>query len=275
MLRLISLACALALAACDGNYAVTDTGPETPVRIVSLDYCADQYVLKFVSPDRILAVSPDAGREFSYMRDKAQAVNSVRPRVENVLELQPDLIVRSYGGGAGAEAMYERAGIPVLNIGYANNLNEIASVTRTVAHRLGVPDRGEAVIADFENRLGAIAANETAPQTLYMTPSGVTSGPGTLIHDMLLAAGLANYQTRPGWRSLPLEELVYAPPELIAAAFFDTQPHKTGAWSSMRHPVATTQLQQRPVVSLNGAWTSCGAWFLIDAIEALAQGDRS
>ncbi|MGB0262825.1 MAG: ABC transporter substrate-binding protein, partial [Henriciella sp.] len=96
-----------------------------------------------------------------------------------------------------------------------------------------------------------------------------------LIHDMLLAAGLANYQTRPGWRSLPLEELVYAPPELIAAAFFDTQPHKTGAWSSMRHPVATTQLQQRPVVSLNGAWTSCGAWFLIDAIEALAQGDRS
>ena len=27
----------------------------------------------------------------------------------------------------------------------------------------------------------------------------------------------------------------------------------------------------REVVPLNGAWTACGAWFLLDAVEALAR----
>ncbi len=274
MLRLIALIGALVLAACDGHQSVTGTGPERPMRIVSLDYCADQYVLKFVSRDRILAVSPDANSKFSYMRDRAHAIATVRPRVENVLALKPDLIIRSYGGGPNAQAMYERAGIPVLNIGYVDNLDDIPNVTRTVAAGLGAPELGNAVIAEFQTRLAAIPASETPLPTLYMTPSGVTSGPDTLIHEMLIAAGLANYQTRPGWRSLPLEELAYTSPDLIAAAFFNEQPETVGAWSSMRHPVARRQLKQNSAISLNGAWTSCGAWFLIDAIEALAQGNR-
>ena len=103
-----------------------------------------------------------------------------------------------------------------------------------------------------------------------MTPAGVTSGPGTLVHEMLLAAGLSNFERRPGWRSLPLERLAYESPDLVAAAFFDLNTNHPALWSAMRHPVARRQIIQRPTVHLPGAWTSCGAWFLLDAIESLA-----
>ena len=80
------------------------------MRIVSLDFCADQYVLKLADREQILAVSPDAVREFSYMRETAQGLPTVRSVAEDVLILKPDLVVRSYGGGPKAGDFFERAG---------------------------------------------------------------------------------------------------------------------------------------------------------------------
>ena len=102
-------------------------------RIISLDYCADQYVLKMVERERILALSPDAAKPFSYMREQAVGINTVRPLAENVLILKPDLVVRSYGGGPNANGFFERAGIPVLNLGWAQDFDGIKTLTRDMA----------------------------------------------------------------------------------------------------------------------------------------------
>ena len=94
-----------------------------PTRVVSLDYCADQFVLKMLPRTRILAVSPDAGKHFSYMRASAGGIRTVRPVAEDVLTIEPDLIVRSYGGGTYAAMFFERAGIPVLQIPFAFDIS--------------------------------------------------------------------------------------------------------------------------------------------------------
>lgn len=241
-----------------------------PQRVVSLDYCADQFVLKLLPRERILAVSPDAHRDFSYMRESVGGLPQVRPIAENILTLQPDLIIRSYGGGPRAVSFFERAGIPVLQVPFANNLDDIRAMILLLAEGLGVADRGRAVVADMDRRLAAIELGPGARSALYMTPTGVTSGPGTLIHEMLLAAGLENFEERAGWHSLPLERLAYDQPDMVAAAFFDARTNHPAMWSAMRHPVARRQVSEQPAVLLQGAWTSCGGWFLLDAIEALA-----
>jgi len=242
----------------------------TPQRVVSLDYCADQFVLKLLPRSSILALSPDADREFSYMREAASGLPQVRPVAENVLILQPDLIVRSYGGGPRAAGFYERAGIAVLQVPFANNLDDIRSMLRTVATGLGSTERGEEVVADMDRRLAAIQDATTPRSALYMTPTGVTSGPDTLIHEMLGAAKLENFETRSGWHSIPLERLAHEQPDVVAAAFFSSSADRPLMWSAMRHPVAQRQISEQPTVMLQGAWTSCGGWFLLDAIEALA-----
>ena len=264
------------LAACDAA-PESEQGPApTPgetraARIVSLDYCADQYVLKLVDRERILALSPDAGRAFSYLRDLAPGIPTVRPVAEDVLVLNPDLVVRSYGGGPNAAAFYARAGVPVLNVGYAATIAEILTLTETVAAGLGESDRGREVTAEMRERLAALPTPRDAARTLYMTPGGVTTGPGSLIHEMLLAAGLENYQKLPGWRSIPLESLAHEPPERVAYASFGASSAHRDLWSAMRHPVARKQLADREVVPLQGAWTACGGWFALDAIEALSR----
>ncbi len=289
MLRLIPVAIlALFLASCgnadtseaigrNAHVPLNGLQAEKPTRIISLDYCADQYVLRLADRNHILAVSPDATADFSYMRDAAIGLATVRPVAEDVLILEPDLVVRSYGGGPNAVRFFERAGIPVLQVGWASDIdsaemNSIPGMIAHIAEGLGEQERGDDVISEFRARLKDLEQDRSDETALYMTPTGVTTGPGSLVHEMLLASGYANFQSQAGWHPLPLEKLAYDHPDLVAAAFFDTETDHPNAWSSSRHPVARAQMRDRPVVMLKGAWTSCGAWFLIDAIEALVEG---
>lgn len=237
-----------------------------PIRVVSLDYCADQYVLKLVDRSRILGVSPDAVKQFSYMRAAAKDVPSIKPLAEDIILLKPDLIVRSYGGGPNATVFFEQVGIPVLNVGWANDLEGIKNVTMQMAEGLGEPEKGQIIVDEMTTRLEAIPSVQSKLTAMYITPGGVTTGPGSLVHEMLIAAGFTNFQTESGWRSLPLERLAYEQPDLVAAASFN----RKGTWSASRNPLARKLIKNTPTVPLEGAWTSCGSWFLVDAIEALA-----
>lgn len=243
-----------------------------PTRIVSLDLCADQYVLKLVDRERILAVSPDATADFSYMRDAARGVRTVRPVAEDVLVLKPDLVVRAYGGGPNAAAFFERAGVSVLSIGWATDVPAVFDIIESTAAGLAEQERGARLVAKMRQRIKRLQSSVPDRSVLYMTPSGVTTGPGSLVHEMLVAAGLENFQTQPGWQPMPLERLAYESPDLVAAAFFGTPTNHPDGWSPMRHPVARAELRGRPAVLLRGAWTACSGWFLMDAVEALAAG---
>ena len=261
---------ATVLTGCAPQPSAAPIAPDRPMRIVSLDYCADQYLLKLVGRDRIAAVSPDADRDFSYMRAAAVGVPSVRPRAEDVLVLKPDLVIRSYGGGPDAAAMFARAGVPVLQIGYANDLAAVRQVLIDTARGLGEGAKGEALAAEMDRRLAALPAPSRARSTaLYVTPGGVTSGPGGLVDEMMRAAGYDNFEAAPGWRTLPLERLAHEQPDLIASASFWNAP--PDRWSAARHPIVARAMRDTPVVPIEGAWTACGGWFLVDAVEALAK----
>jgi iron complex transport system substrate-binding protein len=265
MIRFFTTAALIALLVCNAAFS-----EPLARRVVSLDYCADQFVLKLLPRSRILALSPDAAKHFSYMRDSAAGIPTVRPLAEDVLTLEPDLVVRTYGGGPNAARFFERAGIAVLQIPYANDLDSIRNTVGFLADSLDVPERGAEIIAEFDGRLQRIVASAGDQSALYMTPTGATSGPGTLIHEMLQAAGFENFERQPGWRSIPLERLAYEQPDVVAAAFFNANNVNPSHWSPMRHPVAREQMQQQPTVMLQGAWTSCSGWYLLDAVEALA-----
>lgn len=272
-LLMLSVACGAPGAPSSGEAAK----PGRPARIVSLDFCADQYLLALAERERILALSPDATKNFSYLNEAARGIPTVRPTAEAVLLLKPDLVVRSYGGGPRAAAFFERAGAPVLNIGRAagiesSEIDSIPAVIERTAAGIGAAERGAELVSEFRARLAALKQRgNNGRSALYMSPVGVTTGPGSLMHEVLTAAGLDNFQKTPGWRSLPLERLAYENPDVIAASFFDERAYTTNTWSATRHPVARAQLREQSVVPIKVAWITCGAWFVMDAIEALAQ----
>ena len=268
--RLLPLLAAGLVAAC-GTGAPEPLSDDPASRIVSLDYCADQFVLGLADRERILALSPDAGKDFSYLRAEAAGLPTVRPRAEDVLALEPDLVVRNYGGGPRAAAFFERAGVPTLQIDYAPDIEAVRDRIRQAAVALGVPDRGEALIAEMDARLARARAAAPDADTLYLAPSGVAAGSGTFVDHLITAAGLDNFSDGVGWRSIPLERLAYETPDVYAVPRFERTNHNM-VWTPFRHPVAVRRVQAGPALSIDGATTSCGAWYLADAVEALAAG---
>lgn len=246
-------------------------GQAVPQRIISVDYCADQFALRFAHRAQIAAVSPHATAPFSYMRAEAAGLPVVRPRAEDLLLERPELVVRAYGGGPTLPAFLDRVGIPVLAIEQATDMAGIMANVERIAAGLGNPAAGRAVVQRMRDRLAALP-DATGRSALYITAGGASTGPGTLIHELLASAGLHNFQHEPGWRALPLERLAREQPSLFAAAFFGGPSRDLNRWSGARHPVVREQLAVRDVVPLDGAWTACGGWFLLDAVEALAEG---
>ena len=113
--------------------AVENSSPE---RVVSLDYCADQYILKLLPKANILALSKDSTSEFSYMRKQAEGVKTIRATAEEIIAARPDLVVRSYGGGPQIVQFLEKAGIPTLQMNFLISINDVREEIRRLSARL-------------------------------------------------------------------------------------------------------------------------------------------
>ena len=244
-----------------------------PKRIVSLDFCADQFVLKLADRGDIIALSPDATRDFSYLRDQASGLKRVRPTAEDVLALAPDLIVRSYGGGPSATAFFERAGVKVHQIGWGDDFDAVRTNVRAAADAMGQSQRGDSVVAAFDQRLAAIKP-ASGVSSLYLTSGGVTTGSGSMIDLMMRTAGLTNFQHGAGWNPIPLERLVSDRPQMMATAFFSPAALIRNYWSPSRHPIAQDALRRAPIAALDGSTTACAGWFVLDGVERLATEGR-
>jgi iron complex transport system substrate-binding protein len=259
------------VACCGTSHApnAREVKAERPSRIVSLDYCADQFALKLADRADIAALSPDATKDFSYLRTQAIGMRRVRPTAEDVLALKPDLIIRSYGGGSQATAFFEKAGVKVHQIGWGDDFDAVRTNVREAAQALGQSARGEEVVADFDARLAGIKQGKGS-SALYVTSGGVTTGSGSMIDLMIQRAGLTNFQRGSGWNPLPLERLASETPDLVVTAFFGKGALTREHWSPSRHHVAQLAMATRPVLALDGATTACAGWFVMDSVEALA-----
>ncbi|MEM8772411.1 MAG: ABC transporter substrate-binding protein [Pseudomonadota bacterium] len=244
-------------------------------RIVSLDFCADQYLMGLASPQDIAALSPDATASFSYLRDQARTFSKVRPRAEDLLLLNPDIVIRTYGGGPNITHLLERVGIRVIQIPYATDLDSIRRSILSAAKALDDLDRGHALIRAMDSKIHSVRQHQADDKVLYLTSKGAVAGAGTLIDELIDVANAENFQTKAGWGALSLERLAYERPDYIAAAFFGGADERTDKWSPTHHPVARRALKSVPIIDIDGASTACGGWFVLDAAEAIANRNEA
>jgi iron complex transport system substrate-binding protein len=248
-----------------------------PRRIASLDFCADQFVLALADREQIAALSRGAMRDDSYYRARARGVPQSRGALEEVLALEPDLIVRNWGGPWDADAVYGRFGVPVLQVGDATDFATARADVLEAASALGHPERGQALARDLDMRLSRLAAaqhHERAP-VLYLSAGGAVAGRGTMLDSVIAAAGGRNVRTEASWTVLPLEQMIETPPALIALGFFDHGRERMNAWSRTRHPALQRALANARTVNLPTASIACEAWFSIDAAEAISAALRA
>lgn len=252
-------------------------GADTPRRIVSLDYCADQYVLALADRAQIAAVSRGAIRDDSFYRARARGLPRTRGGMEEVLAARPDLIVRNWGGGFDAPQRYAHFGIPVLQVGDAQTFSAARADLLNAARTIGQPARGAALARDLDSRLTVLARARPAraPDVLYMTVGGAVAGGGVMMDEVIRTAGGRNVRSAAGWQVMPLERLVATPPDVVALGFFENAQGRATPWNYARNAALARALAPARRVVLPADVISCEAWYAVGAAEALSTAMRA
>ncbi len=243
-----------------------------PLRILSLDQCADQYVLALAA-DADLALSPRADDPDAWLREAARGRRRMRGTLEAAVGFRPHVVVRYWGGEPRLLSALETRGVRVVEIADAAEMDQVRANIRAVAAGVGRPARGEALIARMDARLAEIRPPPLRDRSaLYLTSGGFTAGTGTLVDAMFRAAGLVNLAPQAGFGPVSVERIALAPPARFVLGFFDQV--RADFRGPGRHPVVRRAANGRTAARLPAAALTCPAWFAADAAALIGADGR-
>lgn len=146
-------------------YTVTDDAgrklsfAKKPSRIVSLTYGTDEILTEVVDAKRIQAYSRWAGdNEISFItKEQAQKVGcKVHDSLENILKLEPDLVVASIATSNELVQSLEHMGIKVYIARSPHNYQEMCAKIVNLAEAVGEKAKGEALVSKMNKRMQAL-----------------------------------------------------------------------------------------------------------------------
>jgi len=238
---------------------------------ISIDFCADQYVLGLADAAEIQAVSYEAEGPQSYFKNRAAGLPTVQGSVEEILLMRPSLVLRTWRGGARAKEIMDRAGIASFQPPYALGIEGNIKSFLAVGTRMGKTAEAKAYVTQRLARLAALRAlPKSGLKAVYMTPSGFTAGTGTFVDDIIKLAGFGTVAEDAGirsWVPLPLEKMVMSPPDLVIATFFGDPDVLVSHWSSGRHGVYKALMGDLPTIHVPSQYLSCSGAFATEAAD--------
>jgi len=228
-------------------------------RIVSLDECADQYVLGLVPRDRIAAVSNKAALSDSFYRDRARGLRQVRPSSEGVLALKPDIVVRTWGGDARLIQRLNQNGIRVVSINDITTFDQARAELHRVGDALEVDAEAQGEAERFQAALNDIRPVGLDRTVLYYTPGGYSAGPDTMIGEMLRKLAFRLESQDKGFFPLSPEVILSLHPDVFALGFFDDvyEMRRTPG----RNPVVRRLIDATPHFALPRRAVACTGWY--------------
>ena len=268
-MRPLALLAGLALAACS-QAAVPDGERRLPT-LVSLNPCSDAILVEVANPEQILALSHYSSdpASSSMNPDLARRYSSISGSVEEVLALDPDLVVAgTFLPPATATALRE-IGIPVVTMPIANDVAQSREQVMALARASGHPERGRSLIEKIDGALDKAApAQNTRPvSAIVWQGGGIVPGDDTLIADLLRLTGFSSLSATRGFSQadyLPLEIMLADPPDVILAA---ANP-RMNENRQLGHP-ALRALEDTRLARLDPSLLWCGGPTIIHAAQRL------
>ena len=239
--------------------------------MLSLDQCADQYVLALTPRDEIVGLSKRALNADSFERDRARGLPERRATLESALGARPTVAVVYWTEDARLPSALRRRGVDVVQIDEAHDFPGIRANIRKVAAALGETPAGEALVARMDADLARSRGAWRGARALYLTPYGFTAGKDTLVGAMMAAAGLVTAATGDGYSPVSLEQLALDPPKALVLGFFRDLAAGRQRWTVAGNGYLKRLVADRAIASLPGRELGCPSWSAASGSLTLAQ----
>jgi iron complex transport system substrate-binding protein len=269
-LTVISLAAALALGIAASTAAEL---AHKPTRIVSINLCTDELVLRLADPRNVVSVSYLSHNYYSKVIDLAENIPVNHGLAEEIVPLRPDLVVSGLYTARTTAALLKRTNIPVLDLDVPRTIQEVMDQYRDVGEALGEPQRAKRIIDEMEERLAAMPAAlpPPLPRALVLNLNGFTVRKRSLEDDIITRAGMEDLSRTFGierYGQISLEKVVTSKVDVLILSQLRDRPPAIGS-EVLRHPVLDAISDRtRRIVMPSKLWI-CAGPENVDAIDLL------
>lgn len=251
-----------------------EASPHKPERIVSINLCTDELALRLARPDAVASVSYLSRRpDTSNVVAQAGATPVNYGLVEQVMAFRPDLVLAGLYTTRNTVMLLRNLGIRVVEFDSPSSIDGVRQQIREAGALLGEPKRAAALVTAMDAQLPHVDPTAKRPRAVVLRASGFTSGPGSLLDDMLTHAGIDNLAASgplAGQAQPPLEAVIHARPDmLILTGEEGDAPALAG--EVLTHPALKALASKVDVVSVPARLWTCAGPGVAEATARLKQ----
>jgi len=246
-----------------------------PQHIASLNLCVDALLLKLVEPERIASLTYlSANSQFSPFSEEAKNFTINHGLAEDLVPLNPDLILAGDFGATDAKALLRQLGFRVETLSLPQTLEEIVAHIRRLGELTGSQLSAESMASNLEKQIARLDAQKQDQELIpafWYSSNSVVVGDHTLENELMTRAGFYNLaldQHINGFAQLDLEDLILAKPEVLIIEASDV-PAFSLAQEYVHHPALSKNNVK--ILTLPATLSVCIAPIATDVIDNLIQ----
>ncbi len=257
-------ACLLAL-----TFASISAQAKPPESIASTSLCGDAYLLA-LAPERVSALSWQSRDALSRAPDSLKALPQAWDDTERLLSLKADYILFGPGEGSKVQEYLSKTNTEFSNLIWGEGFDSVFSNIKNLGEAIGTPDDSRRLVRSIKDRLERLEkhTNLEKPKILYLSRSGGSAGPGTLVDAAITAAGGQNILTKSGWFTPDTEFLISLNPDLIITSYFDDGYESVNA-VPLRNKTVQKFMSRYDRLDVPGHVWPCAGPHLIEAAEMI------
>ncbi len=159
-------------------------------KIVSLNMCADPYLMAFAAPEQILALSAlSQDADLSPFHQAAKAYPATFGGLEDILALQPDMVIVSPYSSPMKQRLLTQYGIRVIAMAASHDFASAGEEILTLGAAMGRPTQAAAYWQDLQTQLQAASHPPRDIAVLPLQRRGLTIGDQHVLWQVLQMAG--------------------------------------------------------------------------------------
>ena len=268
--RLASVPAAVALAALVSCGASSAFAAGLP-RIVSMNVCADQALLKLADPEQILGLSRFS--RDAWVAGDARRHPALSGGAEDVLVLRPDVVVASLFDKRATRELLKANGLHLAEFAVPRNLDEVKAQIRELGDITGHPDRAAQQIARLDAALARArqAVADKHYRVLPLSRRGWVAGSDSFVGSLLAETGLFNSAGDLGFAFggfASLEKIVSLKPDLLLVSQAGNFAGDDGQ-AFLLHPALERFYPPQKRIVIPERLTECGGVRLAEALDVL------
>ena len=250
---------------------------DAPARVISVNLCTDQLAMTLSGPEQLISISYLSRDPMSSaMWKDAQNYEINHGQIEEIVLLQPDLVLAHEWTSPLLLSMLDRFEINYVQFSSANTLEEVPPLIEKMGDALGQYEKSQAVISSFEIQktqlIDRVKPITPAPRIAAYGPNGWVGGANSLGADIMAKAGFENISSAYGLEYggfMPLEVMVMAKPDVVLTS--TPWPKSSRGESLLTHPalfaVAKGAIEQP---KSDASW-DCGTPEVLNALSQMVE----